>query len=594
MAGRIPPSFIDGLLARADIVEIVGRYVALKQRGRDHWACCPFHEEKTPSFKVDAARQFYHCFGCGAGGSVIQFLMEHQRMQFVEAVETLAGHYGLAVPREGGGSPRETARFNAIYDALDKAARFYRAQLGEHVEAANYLKSRGLERPALDAFHLGYAPPAYGHLKRCFGSDYDEALLVEAGLLARGEGGGRGAYERLRDRVIFPIHAARGRVVGFGGRLLPGRENPAKYLNSPETRVFKKRETLYGLPQLRKARGFDRVIVVEGYMDVVSLAQHGVHNAVATLGTATTRSQIRALLKLTSRIVFCFDGDRAGNEAAARAAEQALPVFEDGREIAFMFLSEGQDPDSYVRARGGDAFSAASRDAVPLAEFLFRHHGEGLDLSDPAACAGLAGRLQPLLARLPPQSVFRELMFSKLADKTGVAVEGLRRRSAAATRKPPPARRAPAQGALYSTIRVAVRALLEQPRLMDAREAPQATMDTAELRRLEKRGARFLADLMDKIKTHKPTTTAGVLELYRDTGEEQSLRRLLAPAAAAGVELDRCAEFADAVARMKKDLRRQDAEKAMAGLAAKAEKDGLSKTEREEFTRLSRIRGTSG
>ena len=586
MAGRIPPSFIDGLLARADIVEVIGRYVPLQKRGREHVACCPFHEEKTPSFKVNAEKQFYHCFGCGAGGSVIQFLMEHQRMQFVEAVETLAEHYGLAVPREGGGSPREAARFNAIYDALDKAARFYRAQLTEHIEAANYFKSRGLAPETFDVFHLGYAPPAYGHLKKCFGSGYDEALLIEAGLLARGEDRGRGAYERLRDRAIFPIRAARGRVVGFGGRLLPGRENPAKYLNSPETRVFKKRETLYGLYELRQARDFDRVVVVEGYMDVVSLAQHGVRNAVATLGTATTRPQIRALFKITPRIVFCFDADRAGNQAAARAAEQALPEFADGREIAFMFLPEGQDPDGYVRARGGDEFIEASRNAMPLAKFLFRHHGQGLDLSDPAACAKLADRLQPLLAQLPPQSVFRELMFSKLAEKTGVAVQSLQRRGAIVAAKPSPAKRAPAQGTLYSTIRVAVRALFEQPRLA-ARDAwMQAAFDTDDLRRLEKRGARFLADLIDKIRTHEPTTTAGVLELYRDGGEEDSLKRLMASSPPAGVELDRRAEFADAVARLKKDLEEQDVEKKIARLTAKSEKDGLSKVEREEITRL--------
>ena len=586
MAGRIPASFIDGLLARADIVEVVGRYLPLKQRGRDHWACCPFHEEKTPSFKVDAGKQFYHCFGCGAGGSVIQFLMEHQRLQFVEAVETLAGQYGLEVPREGHGSPRETARFNAVFDALDKAAQFYRAQLAEHVEAANYLKSRGVAHETRDAFHVGYAPPAYGHLKKCFGSDYDETLLVEAGLLARADDR-RGAYERLRDRVIFPIRSARGRVVGFGGRLLPGRENPAKYLNSPETRVFKKRETLYGLHELRQARKFERVIVVEGYMDVVSLAQHGVRNAVATLGTATTSAQIRALFKITPRIVFCFDGDRAGGEAAARAAEQALAAFSDGREIAFMFLPEDQDPDDYVRARGAAAFSEASRGAMPLAEFLFRHHGRGLDLSDPAACAKLVGKLQPLLAQLPSQSVFRELMFSKLAEKTGVTGESLRRRQPApAARRPLPTRRASAQGAPYSTIRVAVRALLEQPRLAVADEWTQAAFDTDDLRRLEKRGARFLADLIDKIKTHKPANTAGVLEIYRGTDEEDGLKRLMASSPPTAVELDRRAELLDAVRRLKKDLDEQDLDKKIARLTAKNEKDGLSEMERKEIARL--------
>ena len=567
MPGRIPAAFIDGLLARVDIVEVINRYVPLQRRGREHVACCPFHDEKTPSFKVNADKQFYHCFGCGAGGSVIQFLMEHQRMQFVEAVETLAEQCGLEVPREGGGgSSRDTARFKKLLGALDRAARYYRAQLGDHIEAANYFRSRGLSPETQAAFGLGYAPPASGHLRKCFGADYDEALLLEAGLLSKGE---RGAYERFRDRAMFPIRDGRGRTIAFGGRLLPGREGMAKYLNSSESPLFRKRETLYGLYELKQARGFDRVVVVEGYMDVVSLAQHGVRNAAATLGTATTRAQVQALFRITPHIVFCFDGDRAGGEAAARAAEQALPVFSDGREMTFMFLPEGHDPDSFVRDNGGDAFAAAGGDALPLAAFLFRHHGAGLDLSDPAAAAVLVSRLKPLIGQLPRGGVFRDLMFGQLAEKVGVSADSLKNAPSQAKPAAPARRAAPRTGAgvRYSRIRIAVRSLLEQPQLAEAGEWDELALDTGDIRRLDERGARLLADLVENIRRHKPATTAGVLELYRDTGEEQAFRRLLAEPAAA--EVDRKSEFLGAMNRLEKDLEAQGIKREIAELAAK-------------------------
>lgn len=571
MPGRIPAAFIDGLLARVDIVEVINRYVPLQRRGREHVACCPFHDEKTPSFKVNADKQFYHCFGCGAGGSAIQFLMEHQRMQFVEAVETLAEQCGLEVPREGGGgSARDTARFKKLLEALDRAARFYRAQLGDHIEAANYFRSRGLSPQTQAAFGLGYAPPASGHLRKCFGADYDEALLLEAGLLSKGE---RGPYERFRDRAMFPIRDGRGRTIAFGGRLLPGREGMAKYLNSSESPLFRKRETLYGLYELKQARGFNRVVVVEGYMDVVSLAQHGVRNAVATLGTATTRTQVQALFRITPHIVFCFDGDRAGGEAAARAAEQALPVFSDGREMTFMFLPQGHDPDSFVRDNGADAFTAAGGDALPLAAFLFRHHGAELDLSDPAAGAVLVSRLKPLIEQLPRGGVFRDLMYGQLAEKVGVSADSLK--SAPSRAKPPPsARRAAPRaggGVRYSRIRIAVRSLLEQPQLAEAGEWGELAMDTGDIRRLDERGARLLADLVEKIRQHKPATTAGVLELYRDTDEEQAFRRLLAEPAAA--EVDRKSEFWGAINRLEKDLKAQGIKREIAELAAKSDPD---------------------
>jgi DNA primase len=350
----IPQDFIHLLLDRVDIVEVVERYVPLKKKGANYQACCPFHNEKTPSFTVSPSKQFYHCFGCGAHGTAISFLMEHAGLDFPEAVRELSARVGLTVPDDGQGRKPEDSRRDVLAAAMDEAARFYREQLKISDKAIAYLKGRGLSGETAARFGMGFAPDEWQGLARA-GVDYQDSALEEAGLVIAGEGK---RYDRFRDRVMFPIRNERGRVIAFGGRVI-GQGEP-KYLNSPETPLFHKGRELYGLHENRRgiqAAGF--ALVVEGYMDVVMLAQHGVDNALATLGTAVTPEHVTRILRLVDRVVYAFDGDNAGRKAAWRGLENTLPQLPDGKQVGFLFLPEGEDPDSYVRAHGGDAFRAA-------------------------------------------------------------------------------------------------------------------------------------------------------------------------------------------------------------------------------------------
>ncbi|MBU6485721.1 MAG: DNA primase, partial [Betaproteobacteria bacterium] len=363
----IPNDFVQTLLARVDIVDVIDRLVPLRKAGANYQACCPFHSEKTPSFTVSPTKQFYHCFGCGAHGTAIGFLMEYSGKSFPEAIETLARDAGLEVPRVERAGERERREEAAdLSDILLTAAKFYRSQLKEAVAAVDYLKHRGLTGAIAARFGIGYAPDAWQPLANAF-PRYDDPALEAAGLVISGDSGKR--YDRFRGRIMFPIHDARGRVIGFGGRVLDGGE--PKYLNSPETPVFSKGRELYGLFLARDAiREAGRVVVVEGYMDVVALAQHGVEYAVATLGTSTTPVHAQKLLRLADSVVFCFDGDAAGRKAAWRALENVLPVLADGKEARFLFLPDGEDPDDFIRRSGKAAFERAVADAQPLSEYL--------------------------------------------------------------------------------------------------------------------------------------------------------------------------------------------------------------------------------
>ena len=363
----IPNDFIQTLLARVDIVEVIDRYVPLKKAGANYAACCPFHSEKSPSFTVSPTKQFYHCFGCGAHGTAIGFLMEHAGKSFPDAVEDLARDVGLEVPRvERPGEREERAALDDLTSRLTTAAGFYRAQLKDAPRAIDYLKRRGLTGQVAARFQIGYAPDEWTSLERAF-EDYQDSGLETAGLVVKGDGGKR--YDRFRDRIMFPIHDARGRIVGFGGRVLDKGE--PKYLNSPETPLFSKGRELYGLWLGRNAiRDAGKVVVVEGYMDVVALAQHGVEYAVATLGTSTTNVHAQKLFRLTDTVVFCFDGDAAGRKAAWRALENTLPVLADGKDARFLFLPDGEDPDDFVRKRGRAAFEEALAQATPLSDVL--------------------------------------------------------------------------------------------------------------------------------------------------------------------------------------------------------------------------------
>ncbi len=406
----IPQSFIQDLLARIDIVDVVGRHVALKKAGANFLGLCPFHGEKTASFTVSPAKQFYHCFGCGAHGSAIGFLMEHGGLGYVDAIAELAQSIGVAVPQEAGPGGQADRRAPALLELLAQAAKFYRRRLKEAPQAIEYLKKRGLAGETAARFGIGYAPDQWRGLEAAV-ADYEIDEMVAAGLVieASGEDGRRKRYDRFRDRIMFPIRNPRGQVIGFGGRVLDRGE--PKYLNSPETPVFSKGRELYGLYEARDAiRAEDCVIVVEGYMDAVMLAQHGVANVVATLGTATTGEHLRKLLRLVDRVVFAFDGDAAGRKAAWRALEAALAQASDTRRIDFLFLPPEHDPDSFVRERGAGGFREALADALPLSELLLRGLAERVDLATPEGRARLLAEARPLLQPLAAQALRMQLV----------------------------------------------------------------------------------------------------------------------------------------------------------------------------------------
>ncbi|MEH6469275.1 MAG: DNA primase [Porticoccus sp.] len=426
MAGRIPQTFIDDVLDRVDIVDVVGSRLDLRKSGKNHSACCPFHDEKTPSFTVSQDKQFYYCFGCGAGGNAIGFVIDFDRMSFPEAVETLAKHVGLEVPREASHDDGASQRRKALYDVMDKADRFYRSSLRNHPsahEAISYLKSRALSGETAKNFGIGFAPPGWDNLLKNLGGT-DEAIgrLNESGLLIeRTEDNKR--YDRFRHRIMFPIRDVRGRTIGFGGRVL-GDDKP-KYLNSPETPLFHKGRELYGLFEAnQKLRDIPSLLVVEGYMDVAALAQHGIYNAVATLGTAATPEHLDKLFRYTSEVVYCFDGDDAGRKAARRALDTSLPVMFDGRSAKFLFLPDGEDPDTLVREIGSDKFLRLVQSATPISDFLFESVSEGLDIESLDGRARLSKLAAPMINRMP-QGVFKALMLKTLSQKTGLDIDTL-------------------------------------------------------------------------------------------------------------------------------------------------------------------------
>ncbi|CAH1043592.1 DNA primase [Halomonas sp. TD01] len=429
MAGQIPQRFIDDLLGRVDVVEVVGERVQLKKAGRNYSGLCPFHQEKTPSFTVSADKQFYHCFGCGAHGNALRFLMEYDKLPFPDAVEQLASRLGVEVPREGADDPRAQQREKKRKEGvnlLELAASFYRERLKmqEGQGAQRYLQGRGLSQDVVSAYGIGYAPGGWEALKQHLSArGIGESVQIEYGLLIHREDTGR-TYDRFRDRVMFPIRDLRGRTIAFGGRVM-GDEQP-KYLNSPETPVFHKGRELYGLYEARQASSkLEQLVIVEGYMDVVALAQYGINNAVATLGTATTEDHLSRLFRLVSRVVFCFDGDRAGRQAATRALETALPQMIDGREARFLFLPEGDDPDTLVRREGSDAFQDRVTCAMPLSEFLFEQAAQGRDLNTVEGRERFASQVLEALNKVP-EGMLKSLLLEALAKRSGLAQSQLK------------------------------------------------------------------------------------------------------------------------------------------------------------------------
>jgi DNA primase len=432
MAGLIPQSFIDDLLSRTDIVDVVSSRIQLKKAGKNYTARCPFHNEKTPSFSVSPDKQFYYCFGCGAGGNALGFVMDHDHLDFPQAVEDLAKRVGMDVPREEGrgNKPRQPID-SPLYPLLDAAAAYYRQALKQHPTrkaAVDYLKGRGLSGEIARDFGLGFAPPGWDNLLKQFGNDaLQQKAMIDAGLLIENAESGK-RYDRFRDRVMFPIRDSRGRVIAFGGRVL-GDDKP-KYLNSPETPVFHKGQELYGLFEARKHnRDLDEIMVVEGYMDVIALAQQGLRNAVATLGTATSEEHLKRLFRIVPSVLFCFDGDQAGRNAAWRALESTLSSLQDGRRARFLFLPEGEDPDSLVRREGQDAFRARIvQQAQPLADYFFEQLSEEADPRSLEGKAHLATLAAPLIEKIPGANL-KALMRQRLKEITGLSGEALARQS---------------------------------------------------------------------------------------------------------------------------------------------------------------------
>ena len=419
MSGRIPQIFINDLLARLDIVDIVEQRMTLKKTGKNYSGLCPFHDEKTASFSVSPDKQFFHCFGCQESGTALTFVMNFDRLEFVEAVEMLAGQMGLEVPREDGGGPFSRPKANTdLYQVLGLAEQFYRQSLRHAEVAIGYLKKRGLTGEVARDFGIGYAPAGWQNLSDHL-SDVGEKTLLEAGLVTTSEKGR--TYDRFRDRIIFPIRDTRGRVIGFGGRTLSADDGP-KYLNSPETPVFQKGSELYGLYEARRAlRRIDKLIVVEGYMDVVALAQHGVANAVATLGTASGEAHFHKLYRYADEVVCCFDGDQAGRQAAWKALENSLPTLNEHRLIKIVFLPDGEDPDSLIRSQGRDGFNTFVDNAMPGLEFLFQRLSQGLDLDSLDGRAKFGGLVSPYVEKVPTGPL-RTLLEQRVAKMTGLDV----------------------------------------------------------------------------------------------------------------------------------------------------------------------------
>ena len=522
MKGRIPQNFIDDLVARADIVDIINARVPLKKKGREYSACCPFHNEKTPSFTVSQNKQFYHCFGCGAHGTALGFLMEYENLDFVDAVETLASEYNLDVPRENLPDNYQSHKDDrdSLYDALEQCATLFQQELKTTTRAVEYLKQRGLTGDVAKTYQLGYAPDGWSYLTdKLADNEAKRKALIDSGMLVEKSTGNY--YDRFRDRIMFPIIDKRGRIIGFGGRILD--QGEPKYLNSPESAVFHKGLELYGLYQARKVtRDLQRIIIVEGYMDVVALAQHDITYAVASLGTATTREQIQTSFRSVREIIFCYDGDNAGYKAAWRALENTLPIIRDGMIARFLFLPAGEDPDTMVRKEGKEKFEQRLDTSTPLSDFMFQHLQKDADISTNEGKARLAELAKPLLAKMP-DSVFRDLLNAQLASLVGISADKLNTPPMTPTQvnasKPDAASRS-RQLSLSGT-RDAVALLLQYPELAEQAVIPEEFSDST------LKGLPLLFQLYQVIKASPGLSCAALLERWRGKDEFPILEKLL-------------------------------------------------------------------
>jgi DNA primase len=543
MAGRIPQSFIDDLTARADIVELIGSRVELKKAGREYRACCPFHNEKTPSFWVSPVKQFYHCFGCGAHGTALGFLMEYDKLSFPEAIEELAGRLGLDVPREAGSQPDNTGSTTPLYDMNLRVAKYFASVLPNDARAREYAKKRGLTRDTADKFMIGFATNSWNEVLKRFGAnDADRKALSDCGLIIERERTDSRTldrhYDRFRDRLMFPIRDSRGRVLAFGGRIIDAGE--PKYLNSPETMLFHKGRELYGLYEVRQSRStLKRLLVVEGYMDVARLHQAGVNYAVATLGTATTPEHLRRIFKLVNEVVFCFDGDKAGRAAAWRALGNALPEAREGRQIRFLFLPEGHDPDSLVGEEGREAFEKRLDGSLPLSEYLASALAEQADLSHADGRAQFAELARPLVTKVAP-GVYRDLLIERLAESIKLTSARLNQLwfnevtdaagnhlASAPVSTPagsrPAISRAPRDGGGgRGLVTKAVKLVVHFPSIAERVSGAQLT----QLETTDDPGSRFLFEMLDQLQQEPAANTAVLLERWRERPEVARMRAL--------------------------------------------------------------------
>jgi DNA primase len=602
MAGRIPQAFLDDIVARADIVEVIGARVPLKKSGREYKANCPFHSEKSPSFWVSPDKQFYHCFGCGAHGTVIGFLMQYEKMDFVDAVADLAQRAGLELPREAQ-NPRDQGSVD-LHEVTSKAARFFEQNLADNARAQTYLQGRGIDDSTAKNFALGYAPDAWDALLTRFGSQEDDRRrLFQVGLIIERDtkGGERAAgfYDRFRDRLMFPIRDSRGRVIGFGGRVLDKGE--PKYLNSPETPLFHKGRELYGLYEARQARtDFKRLMVVEGYMDVVRLHQAGITYAVATLGTATTQEHLNKIFRMTSELVFCFDGDNAGRKAAWRALENALPLARDGRELKFLFLPEGHDPDTLVAEEGRETFEARLKNSLPLSEYLIQQLSADLDLEHEEGRAKLKALAAPLFAKMP-EGIYRELLADRLATTIRMPAAKLKEYlfTSDPKRPGPPEPEPPRRGLTGSgtggpksagrnsvgrgnMLSQAITLVLHHP------AAARSVTHIEALGSIDRPGVSVLRELLEQAAEMETPSTAMLLERWRDRPEYARLSELAISEAMVAEAHGTAKELQMAVEKLIEEYgpgRRVDE------LLRKAEDLGLNYDEKAELSLLLKAKG---
>ncbi|AJR09976.1 DNA primase [Photobacterium gaetbulicola] len=580
MAGKIPRTFIDDLISRHDIVDIVDARVKLKKQGKNFGACCPFHNEKTPSFSVSQEKQFYHCFGCGAHGNVLDFVMEFDRLEFVEAIEELASQLGLEVPREqGSGGGQSGARSKeklGLYEMMGQISQFYQGQLRtqEGQVAIDYLKGRGLSGEVVKKFGIGFVPDQWDLVRNRFGRDMSaQQALVSAGMLIENDNGRR--YDRFRGRVMFPIHDRRGRVIGFGGRVLG--DGTPKYLNSPETPIFHKGRELYGLYEVLQAhREPEKLLVVEGYMDVVALAQFGVDYAVASLGTSTTGDHIQMMFRQTGTVVCCYDGDRAGRDAAWRAMEQALPYLNDGRQLKFMFLPDGEDPDTYIRQYGQEGFEKQVDQAMTLSDFMFSTLLQQVDTSSNEGKAKLSTLAVPLIDKVPGGTLrlyLREMLGRKLGLPNEEQLQQLiSKQGAEAPKKAgqPEIKRTP--------MREVIALLIQNPQFVNSLE-----FDMAAFEGIDVAGLNLLITIVEKCRVNPNIKTGQLLEGWRGSKSEGMLARLAAWELPLAKEEDNTLDvFLDAMDKVIDQCVKQQIEK----LQAKSRTVGLSVEEKRELQLL--------